>query len=114
MAIKQPIKNQSNKIDLTKKNRRNKTNSHYTKNKKQKYGTSQLERDFARDFLDKLGLKYIYQYEASDIKRFFDFAVTAYKEIPFIMETKDGINSIKQEYQNVPISFIVEVDGGYW
>lgn len=38
-----------------------------------KYGTSKLEEDFARDFLDKLGLEYTYQFEAKDIGRFFDF-----------------------------------------
>jgi hypothetical protein len=81
---------------------------------KQKYGTSKLELDFARDFLDKLGVKYIYQYEAKDIGRFFDFAVTAYTDINFIMEEKDGITCIKQEGQNVPISFCIEVDGGYY
>lgn len=37
-----------------------------------KYGTSKLEEDFARDFLDKLGLKYVYQFE-TDIGRFYDF-----------------------------------------
>lgn len=81
---------------------------------KQKYGTSKLELDFAREFLDKLGVKYIYQYEAKDIGRFFDFAVTAYTDINFIMEKKDGITCIKQEGQNVPISFCIEVDGGYY
>lgn len=81
---------------------------------KQKYGTSKLELDFARDFLDKLDVKYIYQYEAKDIGRFFDFAVTAYTDINFIMEEKDGITCIKQEGQNVPISFCIEVDGGYY
>ena len=40
-----------------------------------KYGTSKLEEDFARDFLDKLGLKYAYQFEAKDIGRFYDFAI---------------------------------------
>ena len=30
------------------------------------------------------------------------------------MEMKHGINSIKQENQNVPIAFIVEVQGSYW
>jgi very-short-patch-repair endonuclease len=40
-----------------------------------KFGTSKLEEDFARDFLDKLGVKYSYQYEAKDIGRFYDFAV---------------------------------------
>ena len=81
---------------------------------KQKYGTSKLELDFARDFLDKLGVKYIYQYEAKDIGRFFDFAVTAYTDINFIMEEKDGITCIKQDGQNVPISFCIEVDGSYF
>ncbi len=38
-----------------------------------KYGTSKLEEDFAREFLDKLGVEYIYQFEAKDIGRFYDF-----------------------------------------
>lgn len=38
-----------------------------------KYGTSKLEEDFARNFLDKLGLEYEYQFEARDIGRFYDF-----------------------------------------
>lgn len=40
---------------------------------KPKYGSSKLEDRFAKDFLDKLGVKYIRQYEAKDIKRFYDF-----------------------------------------
>ena len=39
----------------------------------QKYGTSKLEEDFAKNFLDKLGVKYVYQFEAKDIGRFYDF-----------------------------------------
>ena len=81
---------------------------------KQKYGTSKLELDFARDFLDKLDVKYIYQYEAKDIGRFFDFAVTSYNDVNFIMEEKDGITCIKQEGQNVPISFLIEIDGSWY
>ena len=38
-----------------------------------KYGTSKLEEKFAKEFLDKLGVKYVYQFEAKDIGRFFDF-----------------------------------------
>lgn len=53
------------------------------------FGTSKLEEDFARDFLDKLGLKYIYQFEAKSIGRWFDFYLTK---------------------QNL----IIEIDGGYW
>ena len=40
-----------------------------------KYGTSKLEDRFAKEFLDRLGLTYERQYEAKDIKRFYDFAV---------------------------------------
>ena len=38
-----------------------------------KYGTSKLEKDFASMFLDKLGLRYVYQFEAKDIGRFYDY-----------------------------------------
>lgn len=38
-----------------------------------KYGTSKLESRFASEYLDKLGIKYVYQYEAKSIGRFFDF-----------------------------------------
>ena len=37
------------------------------------FGTSKLEEDFARDFLEKLNVEYVYQYEAKDIGRFYDF-----------------------------------------
>lgn len=39
----------------------------------QEYGTSKLEERFARDFLDKLGIPYVYQYKAESIGRYFDF-----------------------------------------
>lgn len=84
-----------------------------TSNKKQ-YGTSKLEQYFAHEFLDKLGLKYIYEYEAKDIGRFYDFAVTAYDDVEFLTETKHGIECIKQEGQKIPISFMIELDGSYW
>ena len=54
-----------------------------------KYGTSKLEARFARDFLDKLGVKYVYQYEAKSIGRFFDFRI-------------------------LPYGPIIEVQGSYW
>ena len=40
-----------------------------------KYGTSKLEERFAREFLDKMGVTYDTQFEAKDIKRFYDFIV---------------------------------------
>ena len=57
--------------------------------KKQKYGTSKLEKKFAKEFLDKLGIKYIYQFEAKSIKRFYDFYC----------------------YEK---NALIEVDGSYW
>lgn len=54
-----------------------------------KYGTSKLEEKFAREFLDKLGLKYTYQYEATSIGRFFDFRIE-------------------------PHGPIIEIQGSYW
>ena len=56
--------------------------------RKKLYGTSKLEEDFARDFLDKLGVEYIYQFEAKEIGRFYDFRI------------KDGP--------------IIEINGTYW
>lgn len=43
------------------------------KRKHPQYGTSKLEEYFASEFLDKLGVEYVYQFEAKDIGRFFDF-----------------------------------------
>lgn len=54
-----------------------------------KYGTSKLEEDFAKEFLDKLGVEYVYQFEAKDIHRFYDF---------FIPKS----------------NILIEVDGDYW
>ena len=36
-------------------------------------GTSKLELTFMREFLDKLGVKYIYQFEVKEIGRWYDF-----------------------------------------
>lgn len=38
-----------------------------------KFGTSKLEQDFAEQFLEKLGVEYVWQFEAKDIGRFYDF-----------------------------------------
>lgn len=43
------------------------------KNNHPQFGTSKLEQDFAVNFLDKLNLKYTWQFEAKDIGRFFDY-----------------------------------------
>ena len=60
-----------------------------TKKKKKEYGTSKLEERFAKEFLDKLKIKYIYQFKAESIGRFYDFYLP-----------EDNL--------------IIEVDGSYW
>ena len=57
--------------------------------KKPLFGTSKLEEDFAMEFLDKLGVKYIYQMEAVSIGRWFDFYLPEH-------------------------NLLIEIDGGYW
>ena len=64
-----------------------------TKRKHPQYGTSKLEEDFARNFLDKLGVEYEYQFEAKDIGRFYDFYIPS----------SDGSHGI-----------LVEIDGDYF
>lgn len=39
------------------------------------YGTSKLEERFAHNFLDKLGIRYQYQFKAESIGRYFDFYI---------------------------------------
>ena len=41
--------------------------------KRVKVGTSKLEERFAKNFVEKLNLKYEYQFEAKSIGRFYDF-----------------------------------------
>lgn len=80
-----------------------------------KYGISKLEQYFAHNFLEKLKIKYIYQYSATNIGRYFDFAVTVYDDYPFKYELKEGLNSIKQENDNKWfIAFLIEIDGDYF
>lgn len=93
----QPIKNNNSvkpRSRTVKKKRKPSVNEVIKKNIERskkphpKYGTSKLEKKFAKDFLDKLGIKYEEQFEAKDIKRFYDFKL-------------DG-------------RILIEVDGSYW
>lgn len=73
--MKQGVKQKSEK-NISKKKSVNKGKKSFFYKKKvhtQPYGTSKLEEDFAREFLDKLNIRYIYQFEAKEIKRFYDF-----------------------------------------
>ena len=75
------MKQVSNKKNITKpkKTVRKRTASKVRKTTRKtvrvhpKFGTSKLEEDFARYFLDKLKVRYVYQFEAKDIGRFYDF-----------------------------------------
>lgn len=109
--MKQPIrKNLKSKKKVVSKS---KPKRPIFKKSPQQYGTSKLEKDFAHEFLDKYGIKYIYEYEAKDIKRFYDFAIVS-KKSKYITEEKEGLTSIIQGIQYTPIDLLIEVDGGYW
>ena len=56
-----------------KKPRSSKPSSTKKKRWHPKFGTSKLEQDCAEQFLDKLGVEYVWQFEAADIGRFYDF-----------------------------------------
>lgn len=61
----------------------------YVKRHHPEYGTSKLEDRFARDFLDKLGVEYTYQFKAESIGRYYDFRI-------------------------LPKGPIIEIQGSYW
>ena len=112
--MKQPIKGQG-KLKKKKPKIFKKSNPFNIKKKNinQNYGTSKLERDFARDFLDANNINYIYQYEAKEIKRWFDFAITSVKR-NFIKEEKDGILCIKDNDPSFELDMLIEIDGSYF
>ena len=83
--MRQPIKNKT----LEKHIKVKKTTG---KRKHKEYGTSKLEERFAKNFLDKLGVEYVYQYQAEDIGRYYDF----------MLKTKMGSK------------VLLEIDGDYF
>ena len=109
--MKQPIKGDKKK---NKKRSGNRGGRIGNSKKHSDYGTSGLERYFAENFLDRNGLRYIYQYHARDIGRYYDFAVTADMTYPYIFESVNGINAIKQDGQPFKIDFMIEVDGDWY
>lgn len=66
--MKQPIKNSGNKV-IRKAVKKESNN----KNKPCRYGTSNLEVLFMKNFLDYLGIEYVYQKEFQTLRRVFDF-----------------------------------------
>lgn len=80
--MSQPIRN--NKT-LTVKPVKKKTTPR-VKKPNHKHGISKLEDRFAKDFLDAAGYKYIRQYEAKDIKRFYDFMIVSENGMGILLE----------------------------
>ena len=79
-----------------------------------KFGTSKLEEDFANNFLDLIGVDYIYEYFAKQIGRYYDFAIIDKNEKNLLFEVKNGIKSVKQDDKIVPITMLIEIDGSYY
>ncbi len=93
--MKQVTKQRGASINKNKSKKRAALKPKMTK-KAVRIGTSKLEEDFARDFVDKLGVKYIYQFGAKDIGRCYYFAVLLNDEM-----TTGSI-------------LLIEIDGGYY
>ena len=72
----QPVQRRGTTKTVNKKKRIQRTRSDVRpKRKHPEYGTSKLELKFAKEFLDVLGVKYIYQFKAEEIGRYFDFFI---------------------------------------
>lgn len=90
----QPSKKNSVKKVVTKKKKHSvgeiiKRSIARSKRPHPKYGTSKLESIFERDILKKLDIEYVKQFYASDIKRYYDFAIPK-------------------------LNVLIEIDGDYW
>lgn len=110
--VTQPVKG---RVVSRKGGRNPKLHKKKTTQDKPKYGTSKLERYFAKEFLDRIGVRYIYQFEAKSIGRFYDFAVVIpYTGQSLLTEEKDGFRSVQQYTQPLNIICIIEVDGGFF
>lgn len=79
------------------------------------YGTSKLEKYFFDNYLSRYGFDVVYEYEAQDIKRFYDFAIVAtLREAEKVYVEKEGITALAQHSQYVRPLAIIEVDGDYY
>lgn len=116
--ITQPRKNGiSSVVKKTSGSHRKKTSVSYKRVRPEpkRYGMSKLEAYFAKNFLDKLNLRYVYEYEAVDIGRFYDFAIVAVADDSnLIYEEKNGVCALSQKRNSVRPCLIIEVDGSYY
>ena len=86
--MSQPVR-RGHKTLVSRKHRSRTSISRSSRKNHPKYGTSKLEVRFMREFLDKLGVEYKYQYEMRPIGRFLDFYIPSSR-------------------------IAIEVDGDYW
>lgn len=71
----QPIKNEIKPIIKKVKSSTKKSSVGKKKRHHKEYGTSKLEEKFAKEFLEKIGVEYVYQYKAESIGRYYDFYI---------------------------------------
>lgn len=71
--MSQSLKNK--KFAATQAAKKKRSKKRTDKKEHAEYGTSKLEEDFAQEFLDKLGIKYVYQFKAESIGRYYDFFI---------------------------------------
>lgn len=92
----QPVKKEIKKVHKIKKAKKTVSQG---KKKHKEYGTSKLEEKFAKEFLEKLGVNYVYQYKAESIGRYFDFYIPSANLI--IEIDGDFWHSYNVEYENM-------------
>lgn len=73
-TVKKTVKKESNTINRLPNQKNIKTKAQ-RKRKHPEYGTSKLEERFAKNFLEKLNVEYIYQFKAESIGRYYDFYI---------------------------------------
>lgn len=115
--ITQPKKKSGSSDEKTDRRRKTKKVSPRTRvfRPKSCYGVSKLEEYFAKNFLDKFHLTYVYEYEAKEIGRFYDFAIISpMKGVKLVMEEENGVVSASQERNDYRVLFLIEVDGSYY
>ena len=77
------------------------------------YGTSKLEVFFAENYLNKLGLTYVYEFEVKEIGRFYDFAIIA-DDSTLLKEERNGIMSVNDKTRVLDPLFMIEIDGSFF
>lgn len=96
-TVKKRINSASSKQDERLPSQKNpKSRNAWKKRPHPEYGTSKLEEKFAKEFLDKLGVKYIYQFKAESIGRYYDFRI------------------IKETTYGKILGPCIELQGSYW